>query len=326
MRIPITLHTAQKKANDIAFLDCGATECFISQQFIDQHKLGVHLMENPRKLQNADGSPNAGGGLKYYTELEVVTGDTPHLLHFYIADMGPDDLILGYPWFAATNAHPDWTTGTLPASVIIRTKGVASGKPMRSVRVAGMRTTIQNRPFLEAGEELYLRVMKMDPARTVKTTVAQQLAEQATDKTVCTWDQIVPPHYHEHAKVFSEEAAHRFPESRQWDHTIDLKPDAPNTMDCKVYPLSPTEDIALQKFIAENLEKGYIRQSKSPYAFPFFFIKKKNGDLRPIQDYRRLNTFTVRNTAPLPLIRELMDQLTRVHGRRSALFTKLDIH
>jgi hypothetical protein len=30
MRIPITLHTAQKKANDIAFLDCGATECFIS--------------------------------------------------------------------------------------------------------------------------------------------------------------------------------------------------------------------------------------------------------------------------------------------------------
>ena len=47
-------------------------------------------------------------------------------------------------------------------------------------------------------------------------------------------------------------------------------------MDCKVYPLSPTEDIALQKFIAENLEKGYIHQSKSPYAFPFFFIKKKN--------------------------------------------------
>ena len=97
-------------------------------------------------------------------------------------------------------------------------------------------------------------------------------------------------------------------------------------MDCKVYPLSPTEDIALQKFIAENLEKGYIRQSKSPYAFPFFFIKKKNGDLQPVQDYRRLNTFTVRNTAPLLLIWELMDRLTRVHGRRSALFMKLDIH
>ena len=170
-----------------------------------------------------------------------------------------------------------------------------------------MRTTIRNRPFLQDGEELYLRVMKTDPARVAKTTVAQQLAEQAADKTVRTWDQIVPSHYHEHAKVFSEEAAHRFPESHEWDHAIDLKPNAPNTMDCKVYPLSPTEDIALQKFIAENLEKGYICQSKSPYAFPFFFIKKKNGDLRPVQDYHRLNTFTVRNTAPLPLIRELMD-------------------
>ena len=79
---------------------------------------------------------------------------------------------------------------------------------MRSVRVAGMRTTIQNRPLLEAREELYLRIMKIDPAHTAKTTVVQQLTKQATDKTVCTWDQIVPAHYHKHAKVFSEEAMH----------------------------------------------------------------------------------------------------------------------
>ena len=141
--------------------------------------------------------------------------------------------------------------------------------------------------------------MKIDPTRTAKTTVVQQLAEQATNKTVHTWDQIVPTHYHEHAKVFSEEVAHRFPKLREWDHMVDLKPNTPNTMDCKVYPLSPTEDIALQEFIAENLEKGYIRQSKSPYASPFFFIKKKNGNLQPIQDYRRLNTFTIHNTAPV---------------------------
>ena len=121
--------------------------------------------------------------------------------------------------------------------------------------------------------------MKIDPARATKTTVAQQLAKQATDKTIRTWDQIVPAHYHEHAKVFSEEAAHQFPKLRKWDHAVDLKPNALNTMDCKVYPLSLTKDITLQKFIAENLDKGYIRQSKSPYAFPFFFIKKKNGNL-----------------------------------------------
>jgi hypothetical protein len=146
-------------------------------------------------------------------------------------------------------------------------------------------------PFLEEGDELYIRIVRAP--QFAKTTVAQQLVEQATDKTVRLWDQIVPPQYHQHTKVFSKEAAHRFPTSREWDHAIDLKPDAPNTLDCKVYPLSPGEDDALQTFLSENLDKGYIRQSKSPYAFPFFFIKKKNGDLRPVQDYRKLNAFTV---------------------------------
>ena len=237
--------------------------------------------------------------------------------------MGPDDLVLGYPWFAATNVQPNWTDGTLPTSITIRTRGAASGKPMPPLKVAGTRNKVRKPSFMEDDDELYIRIIKM--GHLAKTTVAQQLAEQATDKMVRSWDQIVPSQYHQHAKVFSKTAAHRFPESRQWDHAIDLKGDAPSTMDCKVYPLSPGEDTALQTFLSENLTKGYIRPSKSPYAFPFFFIKKKNGDLRPVQDYRRLNAFTVRNTAPLPLIQELMDRLTRVHGCRSALFTKLDI-
>ena len=107
MRISVSFHTALKMAELSTFLDSGATECFVSQRFIDTHKLGTRLLTVPRKLQNADGSPNTGGGLTHFTELEVFTGDTPHTLRFYIADMGPDDLVLGYPWFAATNAQPD---------------------------------------------------------------------------------------------------------------------------------------------------------------------------------------------------------------------------
>ena len=76
--------------------------------------------------------------MTHYTELEVLTDDKPHRLRFYIADMGPDDLVLGYPWFAATNAQPNWAEGTLPTSVTIRTKGAASGKPMPPRKVAGV--------------------------------------------------------------------------------------------------------------------------------------------------------------------------------------------
>src|SRR3990170_2117985 len=60
--------------------------------------------------------------------------------------------------------------------------------------------------------------------------------------------------------------------------------------------------------------------SKSPMASPFFFIKKKDGSLRPVQDYRRLNDITVKNRYPLPLISELIGSL-----QNARYFTKLDV-
>jgi hypothetical protein len=49
----------------------------------------------------------------------------------------------------------------------------------------------------------------------------------------------------------------------------------------------------LESYIKENLEKGYIRPSKSQFSSPFFFVGKKDGKLCPVVDYRKLNTFTV---------------------------------
>ena len=77
----------------------------------------------------------------------------------------------------------------------------------------------------------------------------------------------------------------------------------------KRYNLTPQERIELDKFLKENLEKGYIRPSQSPMASSFFFVDKKDGKLRPCKDYRYLNEHTVKNTYPLPLIMELLDKL-----------------
>ena len=68
---------------------------------------------------------------------------------------------------------------------------------------------------------------------------------------------MVPSELMEYRSVFDEEEATRFPECRPWDHAIDLKPDfVPK--DCPVYPLSLPEQGELQKFIDNNLAKGYI--------------------------------------------------------------------
>jgi hypothetical protein len=68
-------------------------------------------------------------------------------------------------------------------------------------------------------------------------------------------------------------------EVKPWDHAIELKEGAPKALDCKIYPITPTEDEALQKFLRDMQEKGYIRPLKSPYASPFFFVQKKDGKL-----------------------------------------------
>ena len=42
------------------------------------------------------------------------------------------------------------------------------------------------------------------------------------------------------------------------------------------------------------MEKGYIEPSKSPWAVPVFFIKKKDGKLHLIQDYCPINKITIK--------------------------------
>jgi len=80
------------------------------------------------------------------------------------------------------------------------------------------------------------------------------------------------------------------------------------------------EQKELDAFLEENLRTGRIRPSKSPMAAPVFFIKKKDGSLRLVQDYCALNSMTVKNKYPLPLISELVSQL-----RGARYFTKLDV-
>jgi len=119
--------------------------------------------------------------------------------------------------------------------------------------------------------------------------------------------------------VFEKEAFSELPPHREWDHAIKLIPDA-KLLDCKIYPLSVNEQEQLDKFLEENLSSGCIRPLKFPMASPFFFIKKKDGSLRPVQDYQKLNEMTVKNKYPLPSIQELIDKL-----KKSSIFTKFDV-
>jgi hypothetical protein len=134
-------------------------------------------------------------------------------------------------------------------------------------------------------------------------------------------DERIPHQYWMFADVFSDQESKKYPPKRPWDHKIKLKLGAPATLISKTIKLSATEQEELQKFINEHLERGTIRRSKSPYVASFFFIKKKNDKLRPVQDYQPINEWTIKNRYPLPLIPQLIDRLGNAE-----LITTVDIH
>jgi hypothetical protein len=103
-------------------------------------------------------------------------------------------------------------------------------------------------------------------------------------------------------------------------NTIVLKPGAPDTLDCKIYRQTEEELKVTREFIDDGLAKGYLRESKSPYASPMFYRAKQDGKLRPIIDYRALNALTIRDVYPLPLIGSIIDQL-----QGKTLFSKMDL-
>jgi len=77
----------------------------------------------------------------------------------------------------------------------------------------------------------------------------------------------------------------------------------------KVYLLSREEREEVHEFIQEQLRKGYIRLSKLPQMAPVFFVGKKDGKKRMVQDYRYLNEWTIKNNYPLPLISDVVENI-----------------
>ena len=132
-------------------------------------------------------------------------------------------------------------------------------------------------------------------------------------------EEMVSRRLHKYLKVFEKKNLERMPTRKTWDHTIDLK-EGFVPKKSKIYPLSRVEREKVHEFVKDQLRKGYIRPSKSPQTSPVFFVPKKDGKKRMVQDYRYLNSWMIKNNYPLPLISDLIDSI----GKKK-VFTKMDL-
>jgi len=130
---------------------------------------------------------------------------------------------------------------------------------------------------------------------------------------------LVLENFHWWIKVFGKKQLERMPTRKLWDHAIDVKEGFILRKE-KVYPLSREEREEVREFVKEQLRKRYIRPSKSPQMAPVFFVGKKDGKKRMVQDYRYLNEWTVKNNYPLPLILDVLEDI----GTKK-VFTKMNL-
>ena len=133
-------------------------------------------------------------------------------------------------------------------------------------------------------------------------------------------EEMVPQRFHKYLKVFEKKDSERMPTRKAWDHAIDLREEFVPEKG-KIYLLSRVEREEVQEFVKDQLRKGYIRPSKSPQTLPVFFVLKKDGKKRMVQDYRYLNSWTVKNNYLLSLILDLIDSIGK-----QRVFTKMDLH
>jgi transposase InsO family protein len=109
------------------------------------------------------------------------------------------------------------------------------------------------------------------------------------------------------------------PPERKVFHTITLE-DGHRPPNMPYYRLAPAELQECEERVDEMLQLGLVRPSCSPYASPVLFVKKKDGTLRMVIDYRRLNKITISDRFPIPRIDDLLDKL-----KGAKVFTSLDL-
>ena len=247
-----------------ALLDSGATENFIHPRLVKKLQLVKRKLLKPRKVWNIDRTFNKLGDITHAVHFNIKHQEKGECHTFLITDMAEDNLILGYPFFESANPQVDWANGTIIGEIKMYSRAEEDYGCIKSLL------------DWEEEDKLWIRVA------TCKTTVAQQLAEQATDKRKKTWEELVPPKYHSFGSIFLEKASEGFPDHRKWDHAINLKADAPTSIDCRVYPLFPKEWEEQKGFLETNLWLNCICHSNSPYTSGFFLIYKKDGKFWPV--------------------------------------------
>ncbi len=159
------------------------------------------------------------------------------------------DIILGHPWFAVHEPQIACRTGD-----VLKWGNQCFPDCFPSL----LRPSPPAKPILSLN------------ATSIESPVDQQSVD-------------IPEDYSHFSDVFCPKKASQLPPHRPWDCAIDLLP-GESVPKGKIYPLSLPEQKAMEEYIEEALQQGYIRPSTSPAASSFFFMAKNRSYRLPVTE------------------------------------------
>lgn len=278
--------------NQKGLIDSGAEENLIHPSVLADYKQHYYVNPAPPMASINQQPIKTYGSCSLFLKLTDSQGTTRTQRHrFVIADIGADQVVLGFPWLASVDPAIRWSTRQWRFPIRELDLSVsASHKELRSARIA---VAINVTPVVDSdgsAEDLH------DPPQ-----------------------KRLPIEYAAYETLGEPEEAYGLPEHSLSDHRIELEEGAQPPWG-PLYPLSGAELEELRGYLDKMQARGWIRPSTSPAGAPILFVPKKGGKLRLCVDYRALNRVTRKDRTPLPLIAEILDRLSS-----AKVYTKLDL-
>jgi len=255
-------------------------------------------------VRNVDRTNNSAGAITYQVEANMYYKGHIERMRIDVYNLGKTNIILGMPWLQAYNLEINWETGKV--------------KMMRCPPLCGRNTRLKEKRVRKKVK----RVATLEEEKIVRWAVDNKEdwgREEEVKADHRKIEEMVLQKFLRWRKVFGKIELERIPTRKIWDHAIDLK-ETFKPRKGRIYPLSKDKREEVQKFVDDQLRKGYIRPSKSPQMSPVFFVGKKDGKKRMVMDYHSLNEQTIKNNYPLPLITDLINNM----GSKK-VFTKMDL-
>ncbi|XP_031745972.1 uncharacterized protein LOC116406393 [Cucumis sativus] len=288
----------------IILIDCGATHNFISDKVVQELSLPTKTTSHYGVILGSCAAVK-GKGICEGIELELEGWKVE--ANFLPLELGGVDGVLEMQWLYSLGVtEVDWKNLTM--TFLHNGKKVKiKGDPSLTKAMVGLKNMIKSWRDSDQGFLIECRAMETMYEPPEDNGIEEVLAvdEAVSDvlkkfEDVFTWPETLPPR-------------------RSIEHHIYLK-QGTDPVNVRPYRYGYQQKAEMERLVEEMLSSGVIRPSNSPYSSPVLLVRKKDGSWRFCVDYRVLNSVTIPDKFPIPVIEELFDEL---NGAR--WFSKIDL-